>query len=259
MSGMTGHRSTHESQGWQQGSVLGRRLQYKGTVSEEVRTPAPMHRAPVDTWRPVSRLAVGALLASVALAVPAMIGLWLLMAVPLTLGVVALLRVDPALRRGRGMAFWAVGIAAAVGIFSFTAHVGLARSSEAVANNVLAALRSGDAKHVDAQFHAQAREAGTPARVTERYRAAQERFGRYEGIVGSGIPWLGGTAALYAPTGIRQVGDEGDPPGIGGDLWLWARARFERGEVHVAVQIDQDRLADPDGAVGDVRFFAPKD
>ena len=193
------------------------------------------YRAPQETYRPVSALAVVALVLAIAFLVPALAGPWWAEAVPVVVAALAWRRAGRRGLRGRGAALAAIVVAVLVGGFSFVGH----RSIEAAAgeqfDSLARALDSGRPEEV-AKWVAKGEEP-TPAveRWSARMRAAHAEAGAYAGRfrVGS-VVWGSLAHVLAAPAG---VGEELAPAGTGRPEPLrtfWARAEFEKGTLWFA-------------------------
>ena len=92
--------------------------EYKMGVSDipPPSTPPPMHPAPATSWRPISGLALASFFAALLVAlVSAVSGTWIGLLIPLALGVLTWLKVDPRLKRGRPLAIWAILISLVMG------------------------------------------------------------------------------------------------------------------------------------------------
>ncbi len=193
------------------------------------------HRAPQETYRPVSALAVVALVLAVAFMVPAFAGPWWAEILPVALAVVAWRRAPRRGLRGRGAALAAIVVAVLVGGFSYVGH----RSIEAAAGEqfdaLARALDSGKPEEV-AKWVAKGEEAAPAVeRWSARMRAAHAEAGAYAGRfrVGS-VVWGSLAHVLAEPAG---VGEELAPTGTGRPepmRTFWASAEFEWGTLWFA-------------------------
>jgi hypothetical protein len=215
---------------------------------------APSHPGPPEGWRPLSGLALSAFVASLVLALVTPV-LVLVQAIPLFLGLLALLTVDPERRRGRPLAAWAMGIAIVVGGVCYVTARELHGRSQRLARQLVGALadREGDlGSQLEGWFTLPALEGGVPERVRERYARLEEELGRFRGELETGSVWFGFSSLLQRPEGLEEVGkrpDDRDLPVVGS---LWVEAVFERGRASVAIVLAPDELARTARVLGDL-------
>jgi hypothetical protein len=219
----------------------------------------------------MSGVAITAFVLSLVAIVPSSIGLWIASAVPLGLGLVGMFTIDPARRRGRGLAIAAVAISLPLGALMYHSHAEARAAVRDMGAYVLAALRGGDEGKLEPWLEEAARGEGVAPRIRERYRAVEAAFGPYGGTVSAGNPWLGAAPLLTPPSPLTEVGSTGGKTD-GSDLPLgsvvWVRADFEKGLVHVAFLLKSSGGAAgaaasltslqekrPAAVVRDVRFF----
>lgn len=203
---------------------------------------------------------------------------WWLPLIPLTIGVLVLVKVSPREHRGRVLATIGLVIALFAGSCSFMLQRGVRTMVASSVGGILGALSSTGSAETQEQAIARwaskaAMEEGLVERVRTRYAAVVERFGAYQGPAHAGT-WYGGVAELGMPPseGLAEipVNPEGKMPSLGHTMW--ARVRFGDREVHVAIEIlggpggesamDVARTARPDGSVpwvSDMRFFVAPD
>lgn len=236
---------------------------------------SPEHRAPADTWRPMSGLCLTAFILALVLAVLAFLSLWVVAALPLLLAVLGITRTDSTRLRGRGLAMWAAGIsvtAGGIGLVQTQSFHGLV---ERLAVGVVAALRAERPEEerdrlLDAWLAASTDRADVRERLQARFAAVVRRAGPAQG--GPVLPSVmaGTFPIMFPPASAEPVDGERGEVGLATGAF-WVDVPFERGTVHMAILIGEptiaglkeplEKLGTASGAVPvvrDVRFFAAK-
>ena len=237
-------------------------------------TPAPQqHHAP-EGWKPLSGLALIAFVGSLVLSVVAMFGPWIVLALPLVLGVVALLRFDPAKQRGRALAVWAIVVAIGAGGFTYAIHQSGRVLFSRIGESFLSALSSESAP----EKRDEALRAWTSSEAIEkdpklfetwraRYATTVETMGDWTGELRMPSMLKGIMPIFTAPEGVKEIGTNELPPTWAPGSVFWVPAVFEKGTVFLALVVGegdaaavkkvQDELkgTDPVPLFGDLRFF----
>lgn len=220
--------------------------------------------------RPRAGIAVWALaLAIVLMVVSAFTGfLWILLLPAAILGVIAMVRIDPAVRKGRGMAIAALVIAALAGSCQYVVARQFLSGAAEVAEGVLAAASGEDEKKIDAWLTEDAVAKGEGANIRARLAAVVERMGPWRREAETGSALLGMWSLSAVPDGVEHVGGAGEEdhtirPGAG-----WVTAHFEKGPVHVELLVNMQALQTVDKEayekghalpiLDEVRFYVPK-
>jgi hypothetical protein len=214
----------------------------------------------------MSGLALSAFVVSLVLAFVSMLGVWVVMALPLLLGVLAWTNTSPERFRGRALGMWAVGISLLCGSCSYLIHEDGVDRVRTVGAGVLGALQGKQTDRLEDWLTPDAREKGVAAKLRERFDAVVAQVGPYAGEVEAGGTFTGMIPSMIPPTDLVEVGSSGSasPPAPGEALWV--RARFERETLHVGVVVGgggpqgfQNALQEMrEGAspiVSDLRFF----
>jgi hypothetical protein len=250
-------------------------------VSDDAPPPlpqnAPYHPAPPQGWRPISKLAVTCFVLSLALILIALPGVWVIELLPLALGIVTLATVKATERRGRLLAIWGVVIAIGVGSCSYAFHAGMRGVIGGMAESMLAALSSNvpekdkDAA-LDDWIHPPALEEDPEllAKIRARYARVVAAFGPYQDSIDLGSVFFGIIPLADTPENVVEISEEAKAPRAGRGPTLWVRASFERGTVHVSIELmpksDENMQSLPGvGSSGtaapivvDVHFFRPR-
>lgn len=227
-------------------------------------------------WRPMSGLAITALIASIVLGVVAFFWWWAAV-VPLALSLLAVVKAVPARFRGRGLAIAGVVVSLLFGSCAFMAHATFRTLATDVTEELLRPLAATDLDEAERDHRLKdwvterAVEEGVLDHVKARFAAVVERLGPYQGNLRAGSTFSGILAVMGGPRdgGLAQVDDEEATtlevlPGSA----LWSVASFERGDVHVALFLgdpqDATKLQQALAAgsktrvVKDLRFYVPR-
>jgi hypothetical protein len=198
---------------------------------------APVHRAPPESWRPLSKAAVVLFAVSLVTVLLSLGGFLAVTALLLLVHAVVLGTVRWSARRGRGLVLVSLGITVLVGVAGYANAKAVRHVLADRANRLLGALRGGDEEAVGAWVHEEARRDGAVARIRRRYEEATRAAGGYRGSVEVGDLWFGAAAVLVPPAHGPEVVAAGDAPGGGEppEGSLWVRAAFEKEPIHVAL------------------------
>jgi hypothetical protein len=196
---------------------------------------APAHDAP-PPYRPLSALAVTALVLAVFGALLAIGGTWWIVVPGLVLGALGWSALAHGRKRGRGLALAAAILSILAGVGSFVAHRLTSEGLETALEPFVEALVRDDRATLSRWLPETLPREEILARWRERMAGARERAGGYAGRIEVGDVWWGAFVTTFAPP--RDLGAElgpggEDPPGLGQAFWL--RAHFERAPVWVAL------------------------
>lgn len=233
---------------------------------------APEHAAP-PAYRPLSAGAVTALVLAILLAIPALLGVWWLEAVPLLLVVLAWSGISSGRRRGRGVAVFAGVLAVAVGATSYFAMKAYVAQLETDFDRLLTALEKDDRQELAKWVVKDAEVDPTVTRWVASYAATRARGGAYASrtIVRPGF--LGPLGGLFSvPEGIVDATDATRAvPGVLRAVWF--EAAFPNARVWVAGVMfpDDAEVSESDASAAlegmsdgghfrfrDVRFFVQR-
>jgi len=254
--------------------------EYKKGVSDTPPPPLPpaAHPAPPTSWRPLSGLALSSFIAALILALfSAVSGTWIGLALPLVLGVLTWIKVDPRSQRGRPLAVWAILISLVMGSCSWVGN-NFMRSmatemSESILNVLsfskdeedrLKSLRAWTwpkALEADAELH---------AKWIARFVAVTDELGPWKERIELPASIKGPMPLFQAPDDVVEVGTKDVRPvawTVGSVIWV--EAVFEKGNVDVALvlkegsepalQLFQDyKPGETWQIVGDIRFYRPR-
>jgi hypothetical protein len=198
-------------------------------------TTAPAHAAP-PPYRPLSALAVTAIVVAIFGAVLAIGGTWWIVLPGLVLGALAWSALSSGRKRGRVLALAAAVLSLVAGVGAFVMHRLMAEGLETSLEPFVEALVRDDAQSLSRWLPEGLPRDEILARWRERMAATRGRVGGYAGRIEVGDVWWGALVTTFAPP--RDLGPEigpGDerPPGIGQAFWL--RAHFEKGPVWIAL------------------------
>lgn len=207
---------------------------------EERREPvrmssAPEHAAP-PAYRPLSALAVTALVVALLLGVFAL-GLWWLAAPGLLLGVLAWTLLADGRKRGRGLALAAALLSLGIGVLSFMMSRAQAHAVERSLEPLVRAMAAPGEAEARRELERWAGPAAGPdAPDRWRQRLAAAGVGRTLARLEVGSVWLGPHASMIAiPRNVAEVPPLGapEPPAVAEAIWI--RAHFESGAVWIAL------------------------
>ncbi len=240
--------------------------------------PPPSHPAPPPGWRPISGLALASFLAALMLAIfAAMSGLWIVLVLPLALGLYAFFTLDSTKKRGRMLGMWAVLISAASGSCTWygTSQLGgMVKEVSSSLLNILAFSESDEdrSKSLRAWTWPEALEKDPQLHETwnTRFASVVALYGPWKETIELPSQFEGVTPLYVAPDHVVEVGTKDALPlGWKPGSVLWARAVFEKGTIHVAVVLENGeaspltlaknyRPGEATQLIGDLRFYRPK-
>lgn len=194
---------------------------------------APEHDSP-PAYRPLSGGAVTALVLALLLAIPAMIGVWWLEAIPVLIVLLSWSGFSSGRRRGKGLALVAGGIAVTVGGFAYASTRAIATEFERQFDRLMTALEQGDRKELTEWIVAGPEREATVDKCLAAYAGLRGRFGAYASrtkVLPS--PWGPLHGALAAPDGVV---DAVDAARAVPSSWraIWFEAGFSKAKVFVA-------------------------
>ncbi|MFM8386887.1 MAG: hypothetical protein ACKOCB_08755 [Planctomycetia bacterium] len=236
---------------------------------------AHAHPGPAQDWKPLSGLCLAAFILALVLSLLCLVSLWAGTLLPLALGALALWRVDGTQQRGRGLAWWAVGLSATFGWLGYSSTRAFHEQVGGFTTQFVATLRSERPaeerqRAIEAWLASTSTQREVLERIDARYREAVERLGPLTGPVTLPSVWAGQLPFIVPPVGSVAVDAPSDAttlPGPGSVVW--ARLPFRAGEGHLALWIGDgsmtglgeslQRLAEgkPVPVLRDARFFAP--
>jgi hypothetical protein len=200
-------------------------------------SPAPEHHAP-PPYRPLSVLAVTALVAAFLPGLLALSGLWWLAAPGLILGALAWSLLADGRKRGRGLALVATILSLAIGVWSFVGNRVAADALERGLDPFVRALAAPDPDEKERAETARwvGPNGGADAPSVWRRRLAAAGVGSKLDRLEVGSVWLGTLATIIAvPRGVAEVEPppKADPIAPGDAVWV--RAHFAGGDVWLAL------------------------
>ncbi len=233
---------------------------------------APEHDAP-PAYRPLSGGAVTALVLALLLAIPAMIGVWWLEAIPLLLVLLSWSGVSSGRRRGKVVAIIAAAIAVTVGGWAYVTARAISAEFETHFDRLMTALEQGDRKELASWVVEGPERDATVDRCLAAYAGLRGRFGAYASRTKlQPSMWGPLHAAVSTPDDIVDAVDPARA--VPGTLRaVWFEAGFSKARVFVAGMLfgddaevkEQDLNASMDGMktgghvrFRDLRFFVEK-
>jgi hypothetical protein len=196
-------------------------------VREPYRAPPP--------YRPLSALAVTAIVVTVFGGILAFSGLWWIAGLGLILGAIGWSRLADGRKRGRGLALAAAVLSLLAGAGAFTLHRVTATELERAFDPFVRALATDDreelARWVDTPEGAEARLSTWRARM----ETAKSEAGAYAGRLEIGSVWLGAIVPFLVPRGVEEVEPRGESTLENPAQAFWIRAHFERGPIWLAL------------------------
>jgi len=194
---------------------------------------APEHDAP-PAYRPLSGGAVTALVLALLLAIPAMIGVWWLEAIPVLIVLLSWSGFSSGRRRGKVLALVAGGIAVTVGGFAYAGSRAIATEIERQFDRLMTALEQGDRKELAEWVVEGPDRDATVDRCLAAYAGLRGKFGTYASRTKlQPSPWGPFHGAMATPGGIV---DAADPARAVPGPWraVWFEAGFSKAKVFVA-------------------------
>lgn len=233
---------------------------------------APAHDAP-PAYRPLSGGAVTALVLAVLLAIPAMIGVWWLEAIPLAIVALCWSGVSSGRRRGKAVAIIAAVLSITAGAWAYLTARAIAAEFEAQFDKLMVALEKGDRQELTTWVVEGPDRDATVDRCLAAYAGLRGRFGAYASRTKlQPSPWGPVHGAISTPDDLVDAVDPARA--VPGTLRaIWFEAAFSKARVFVAGLLfaddadvkEQDLNASMDGMKAgghirfrDLRFYVPK-
>lgn len=194
---------------------------------------APEHDAP-PAYRPLSGGAVTALVLALLLAIPAMIGVWWLEAIPLVLVLLSWSGISSGRRRGKAVAVIAGLVAVTAGGWAYLTARAITAEFETQFDHLMTAFEKGDRKELSAWVVDGPDRDATVDRCLAAYAGLRGRFGAYASRTKlQPSKWGPLHGAVSTPEGIVDAVDPARA--VPGTLRaVWFEAAFSKARVFVA-------------------------
>lgn len=190
-------------------------------------------------YRPLSGGAVTALVVALLASIPAFIGLWWVMAVPLLVALLAWPGVSSGRRRGKGLLWISLLLSVGVGATAWWMQGDLAKRIDEGVSPLFVALDKDDRATLDAWTLDSPDRAAAYDRWKQRLDAARKDVGPWSGSLRLDRGWTGlMMRLLIPPAGATEVEPVGPKP-IDLAKALWFCLPHSRGDLYLALELGE--------------------